>query len=125
MSRTRGSARNSRRYRRTDAGLVSSGVPRLTRRRPVTGTAVSAEAPPRLLQLQKLDLEQQGRVRRDNAAGAARAVAQLGRDQQRPLAAHLHAGHAFVPTLDHLAATEPERERAAPVQRAVELRPLG
>src|SRR5262245_59019520 len=78
-----------------------------------------------LLQVEELHLEQQRRVRRDHPAGAARAVAEVGRDQQRALAADLHAGHALVPALDDLALAEAERERAAAIERAVELLALG
>ena len=57
---------------------------------------------------EQLDLEHQRRVRRDHAAGAARAVAELGRDRQHARAADLHALHAFVPAADHLAGAEVE-----------------
>src|ERR1700681_4912807 len=53
---------------------------------------------------QQLDLEDQDCVGRDDAAGAARAIAELGGDDQRALAAHLHARHTLVPAFDHLAA---------------------
>src|SRR5262249_9797297 len=50
--------------------------------------------------------------------------AQVGRDQQLPLATGLHAGDALVPTLDDLTLTDLERERLAAVLGAVELRTL-
>ena len=82
-------------------------------------TCVSAV---RLLDLEQLDVEDQRGVRRNHAAGAARAVAQSRRNHERALAAHLHAGNAFVPALDHAARAERERERGVAIARAVELR---
>src|SRR5580700_10826811 len=58
------------------------------------------------LHVQQFDIEDQGGVRRDDAAGAARPVAEFGRDDERALAAHLHAGNAFVPTGDDLMLAE-------------------
>src|SRR5882724_10371363 len=78
-----------------------------------------------LLELEQLDLEHQRRVGRDHAAGAARAVTELGRDQQRALRPDLHAGNAFVPALDDLPVAEREGEGAAAIERAVELGALG
>src|SRR5688572_25684023 len=74
--------------------------------------------------LQQFDVEHQRRVRRDHASSATRAVAELGRDDQRALAADLHAGDALVPALDHLLRAETEREGLAAIQRAVEFLPL-
>src|SRR5262245_39394443 len=51
---------------------------------------------------QQLDLEDQVGVRRDDAAGAAGAVAELGGDGELALASHLHTRHALVPALDDL-----------------------
>src|SRR5579885_1722038 len=73
------------------------------------------------LHVKQLHLEGQLRVGRDLAHGAV-AVGQVRRDDQLALAANLHAGHALVPALDDLAATEPEREGLAAVEAAVELR---
>ena len=61
---------------------------------------------PALLDLQQLDVEDQHRVRRylDVAGSVAFdlvAVAQLRRDDESALAAHLHHGDAFQPALDH------------------------
>src|SRR5215472_13374693 len=69
---------------------------------------------------QQLDVEDQCRVGGDDAAGTARAVAELGRDDQRALAADLHAGDTFVPSLYHLPGAEPEAEWRAAIDRAVE-----
>src|ERR1700733_8050370 len=69
---------------------------------------------------QQLDIEDQRRVGRDDAAGAARAVAELGRDDQRAFAADFHPGDALVPPFDDLAGAEPEAERRAAIDRAVE-----
>src|SRR6185369_3924989 len=51
-------------------------------------------------------------------------VAHVGRDGERALATDLHAGHAFVPAANDLAAAEAEVERLVAIARAVELAPL-
>jgi hypothetical protein len=63
----------------------------------------------------------QRRVRRDHAAGAARAVAELGRDHEHARAAFLHALHALVPALDDMAGAEVELERVVAVLARIEL----
>src|ERR1051325_11246501 len=83
-----------------------------------TGTATSRGGS---IHLQQFDIEHQRGVGRDDAAGAAGAIAELGRDDQGALAADLHAGHALVPALDHLMRAEWERKRLAAVEGAVEL----
>ena len=60
----------------------------------------------------------------NRAAGAARAVAHVGRDRQHAHAAHLHAGETLVPSRDDLAAAKRELERIVAVLRAVELAAL-
>src|SRR5688572_3182423 len=55
---------------------------------------------------QQFDVELQRGVGRDDAAGAACAVAKIGGDDQHALAAFLHALHAFVPALDDHAGAE-------------------
>src|SRR5256714_12038864 len=77
-----------------------------------------------LLDLEELDIEEQRRVGRNRAAGAALTVAQLRRDDQRALAANLHPGNALVPAADDLPAAQLERERLAVVLRAVEFLPV-
>src|SRR5712671_6009833 len=79
----------------------------------------SGRAP--LLRSEQIDVEHQRGARRDVAAGAARAIAQVRRNDQRALAADMHGGEAFVPALDDLALAEREGKRLAPVERAVEL----
>src|SRR6516164_5835489 len=80
----------------------------------------------RLLHLQQVDVEDQGGVGRDRSpAGTARAVAELRWDDQRALAADLHAGHALVPTGDDLLGAERELEGLTAVERAVEFLALG
>src|SRR5688572_29075453 len=64
----------------------------------------------------------QRRVRRDDRRKAPRAVAEVRRDDELALAAHLHAEHALLPALDHSALTERELERPSAIERAVELR---
>src|SRR5204862_2170470 len=70
---------------------------------------------------QQLDLEQQRRVGRYHAAGAARAVAERGRDDEDARAAFLHPLHAFVPAADHHAAAELELEWIVAVLARIEL----
>src|SRR5258706_2423737 len=76
----------------------------------------------RLRNFQQLDFENQGGVGRNRAAGAARAVAELRRNGELAPAADLHAGHALVPALDHVALAEREHERVAAVLARVEFR---
>src|SRR5690242_14022241 len=84
-----------------------------------------AMTPTASLHPEQFHLEQQRRIRRDDAAGAARAVAELGRDDQRALAADLHGGDAFIPSLDHHAAADLKLERLPAVDRRVEFLALG
>jgi len=70
---------------------------------------------------QKVDLEHEGRVRRNHAASAARAIAEVGGDGQHARAADLHALHPFVPATDDLAFTETEGEGLATVLAGIEL----
>src|ERR1700682_360487 len=80
---------------------------------------------PGLLHLEELDVENQGGIRRDRPGGAARAIAELGRDRQCTRAADLHAGDPLVPAGDYLLGAEGELEGLAAVDRAVELLALG
>src|SRR6185437_8562837 len=75
----------------------------------------------RLLYVEQFDVEDQRRVRRNHAARTARTVAKLRWNHERALAAHLHAGHALVPPLDHAAGAERKAERRAAIARTVEL----
>jgi len=73
-----------------------------------------------LIQAKQLDIEDQHGVRRNDAAGAARAIAQLRLQDQCALAADLHAFDALVPALDHAPRAQGEFERFAAIDRAVE-----
>src|SRR5271168_801788 len=73
-----------------------------------------------LLHAEQIYVEHQRGARRNDAAGAARAIAQVRRNDQRALAADMHGGDAFVPALDDLALAEREGKRLATVERAVE-----
>src|SRR5664279_693839 len=73
---------------------------------------------------QQLDFEDQRRVRRNHAAGAAGPVAELGRDHEDAGAALLHALHAFVPARDDAARAEVELERVVAVLARIEFRAL-
>src|ERR1700722_6678988 len=77
------------------------------------------------LHAEQFDIEDQRRVRRDDAAGAAGAVAERRRNDQRALAADLHRGDALVPPGDHLPAADRKLERLTAVDRGVELLALG
>src|SRR5580693_855697 len=72
---------------------------------------------------QQFDVEDQRRIRRNRSArGPASSVAELWRDSQLPLAAHLHPDDAFIPPLDdRRGAQRLYRKWLATVQRAVEL----
>src|SRR4030095_13794093 len=70
---------------------------------------------------EQLDLEDQRGAGWDDAARAALAVAEIGRDDQLALAADLHRAHALVPTLDHVAPADGEDQRLAPGVRGGEL----
>src|SRR5690606_39858602 len=56
--------------------------------------------------------------------GAAGAIAQAGRDDQRARAALLHPLHALVPALDHHARAEREDEGLAAILAGIELAAL-
>src|SRR6266576_1958543 len=83
---------------------------------PPSSSVVSAS----LLHRQQFDIEHQRRVRWNRTAGTARAVTQRGRNDQRALAADLHAGDAFVPARDHAALADRKLERLVAVDRRVE-----
>src|SRR4051794_17909953 len=70
---------------------------------------------------EQLDVEHERGVGRDHAACPAAAVAERRRNDERALAANLHAGDALVPAGDHLTGAEHEHERIVAIARAVEL----
>ena len=74
-----------------------------------------------LFHRKQFHVEHQRRVRRDHAAGTARAVAELRRDDQRALAADLHRGDALVPAGDDTALADGEFERLVAIDGAIEL----
>src|SRR5947209_2573258 len=74
---------------------------------------------------EQVDHEDERLVRRDDTAGAARAVRHRRRDGQLAAAADFHPLHAGVPAGDHLALAELELERLAAVPRRVELLAVG
>src|SRR5436305_124738 len=86
------------------------------------GGASPAPRPLPLLHPQQLHLEDQRRVGRDHAAGAAAAVAEVGGDDEPALAADLHADQPLVPPLDGVAGAEAEGERAVAAAAGVEPR---
>src|ERR1700722_18565468 len=84
-----------------------------------TGT-LSFEDVAALLHTQQFDVEHQRRVRRNDTAGAAGAVAQSGRNDQGAFAADFHGGDALVPAGDHPALSDRKLERLVAVDRRVE-----
>src|SRR5437660_8021093 len=80
--------------RRDGRSLFTSSLPGLTRQ----------SMPPalRLLHAEQFDIEHQRGVGRNDTGGAACAIAECGRNNQRPLAADFHGSDAFVPAGNHL-----------------------
>src|SRR5262249_23678980 len=73
------------------------------------------------LDLEQFDLEDERRVGRDDAAGAAFAIAEVGWDDELAGAAFLHAGDAFVPALDDDPLADGELERNLAIAARIEL----
>src|ERR1700728_1601821 len=89
-------------------------------------TTTPTESPLGLaLDVEQFDVEDQRRVRRKDAAGAARAVAEIGRNDQSAFAADLHGGDAFVPAGDDVVSADRKLEWLAAIDRAVEFLALG
>ena len=82
------------------------GAGAVRRPRSVDGRGGGGSADP-----EQVDDEDQRLAGLDDAAGAAVAVAEVGRDHELPATADLHALHALVPAGDDLADAEPELER--------------
>src|SRR3954463_1314634 len=78
-----------------------------------------------LLDLDKLGLENERRVGRDDTPHSAVAIRQVGSDGELALLADLHAEQALVPALDDLAFADGEGERVAAVEAGVELLAIG
>src|SRR5262249_11054062 len=74
-----------------------------------------------LRHVEELDVEHQRRVRREHAPGAARTISELGGNDQRSLAAHLHSGNTLIPSRNHLTGSELELKRIVAIAGAVEL----
>src|SRR5579872_6699251 len=73
------------------------------------------------LHIEQFDVEDQRRIRRDDAACAARAVAEFRRNNQGALAANLHRGDALIPAGDHPALSDRKLERIVAIDGGVEL----
>ena len=78
-----------------------------------------------LANVEELDIEEQGGVGRDDAAGAARAVTEFGGNTQLAFAADLHSRDALFPALDHMAGPDLKHEGLATVHRAIEFFAVG
>src|SRR5205809_6924309 len=89
-----------------------------------SGHAAEAERDPvtarTSLDFDQFDVEEERRIGRNHSTGALLSVALLRWDDQRTLATHLHAGHAFVPTFDDLPGAQQKGERDVAVHGAVE-----
>src|SRR5438477_12519070 len=70
---------------------------------------------------EQLHLEDQRRPRRNHAAGAPVAVAEMRRDDELALAAHAHRADAFVPAFDDASLADREHQRLTAIDRRVEL----
>src|SRR5258706_14220790 len=75
----------------------------------------------RLADVHQVDDEDQGLAALDDATRSPAAVTEVRRNRQPSATTDAHAGDTLVPTLDHLAGTETEVERVAPVPAGVEL----
>jgi hypothetical protein len=75
--------------------------------------------------LQQFNVKDQRRVARDRGRGARLAVAELGRDRDRALAAGAHAFDTNVHALDDITDAVTERERLLAVLRGIELLAVG
>src|SRR5689334_13519004 len=69
---------------------------------------------------EQFHFEHQRRVRRDDAAGAARPVRKRRWDDQLARAADLHSFHTFVPAFDHAPRSERELKRVVAIFARVE-----
>src|SRR6202171_2027411 len=72
-------------------------------RRATDAVRTRSAAAATLFYAEQLDVADQRGVWRNDAAGAAGAIAELGRNDQRALAADLHGRDAFVPAANDLA----------------------
>jgi hypothetical protein len=75
--------------------------------------------------LQQFNVKDQRRVARDRGRGARLAVAELGRDRDRALAAGAHAFDTNAHALDDITDAVTERERLLAVLRCIELLAVG
>src|SRR6201999_1021763 len=73
------------------------------------------------LHAEQFDFEQKRRIGRNDTTGAARAIAEFGRDDECAFAADLHGGDTLVPAADDLPLTDAELKRLATIEGAVEL----
>src|ERR1700722_19012346 len=73
------------------------------------------------LHIEQFHVEDQRRIRRDDTARTARAIAELGWNDQRALAADLHRGHALVPAGNHFALSDRKLQRIVAIDGGVEL----
>src|SRR5258708_28171128 len=70
---------------------------------------------------EQFHFEHQGRVRRDHAAGAARAVTECRWNGQFAFAPDLHSLHAFIPSADDLALSQPEPKGVVAILAGIRL----
>src|SRR5271165_3384789 len=69
----------------------------------------------------QIDIEDQGRAGRNDAARTVVAIGKIRRNDEPAALADLHSGNTLVPTLDDRARAERKFERPAGVARTIEL----
>src|SRR5262245_880417 len=74
--------------------------------------------------IQKLDVEDERRVRRNHASGSLCSIPECGRNGERTLSADLHASNTLVPARNDFSAAKAECEWFVSIARTVELRTL-
>jgi len=77
------------------------------------------------LHAQKLHIEDEGGVGRDDGREPPGAVGIVGRAGQFSTLPDLHTHHALIPALDHLAETNVKDERRTPIAGRIELGAIG
>src|SRR6202035_5407839 len=121
--------RTAGRVQGATAGKINPAGPmrhrKCAKKRLLAGLREKARNIAALYDVEQLDVEDQRGVWRNDAAGAAGAIAELGRNDQRALAADLHGRDAFVPAGDDLVQADLELERLVAVDRGVEFLALG
>jgi hypothetical protein len=56
--------------------------------------------------VEQLDVEDQGGIRRNHTTGSASSIAELRRNSQLPFTTNFHSCYSFIPAFDHPAASQ-------------------